>query len=299
MSSNVEVSRAGSGRLIAMLVDHVSDLFFASLARRIDRRARSLGYKLVFGSTENDSSFMPKLLSVFNNMNVAAYIIAPPEGAMPDLKEFMHGGRPVVLFDRWSPDAAAYSVVTDNFRGAYDAVGHLIEAGRHHIALVTSGCSQKRIVDRRKGYEAAVGHHSLPPIIIELPASATAEQAMPAIRAVLKEHRRLDAVLFADSSLGFAIPGVLRQLKKQVPDDISVIGFDDNENFQLFVPAITAVVQPVDEIVEAIFQCISGHAGEKRADQPCASIILPTRMVIRSSTLKTKAASSLAAGSNR
>lgn len=287
---------SSSGKLIAMLVDHVSDPFFAGLARRIDRRARGLGYKLVFGSTENDISFMPKLISVFNNMNVAGYIIAPPQGLGPDLKKLAGRGSPVVLFDRLSPDPGSYSVLADNFRGAYDAVAHLAQTGRRQIALVTVHSNQKRVADRRKGYEAAMENHLLEGMVIELSAAASLDQIRLAIQTLLRENKKLDALIFADSSLGFTILGILRQSKKNIPDQLAVIGFDDNENFQFFAPAITAVVQPLDEMVENIFQCISGHMREKT--QRHSPIILPTRLVIRSSTLK-KVVSTLAGAGDR
>ncbi|HLZ87409.1 MAG TPA: substrate-binding domain-containing protein [Puia sp.] len=273
--------------LIAMLVDHVSDPFFAGFARRIDRRARTLGYKLVLGSTENDISFMPKLISVFNNMNVAGYIIAPPPGVDPDLKKLLQKGKPVVLFDRYPTDPGPYTVLSDNFKGAYEAVGHFVRNGHRHIALVTVGSNQKRITDRRKGYSAAIDNHRLPSYITELPASASADQVKTAIRTLLQANKAIDAVLFADYSLTFTGLAALRQQKKRIPDHIAVIGFDDNENFQLFAPALTAVVQPLDEMVENILQCIAGHSGEKSARRRPTPIVLPTRMVIRSSTIRT------------
>jgi LacI family transcriptional regulator len=294
-----ENSSFGRGELIAMLVDHVSDPFFAGLARRIDRRARSLGYKLVFGSTENDTSFMPKLIAVFKNMNVAGYIIAPPEGVEPDLRKLIQRDSPVVLFDRFTPDPGPYSILADNFKGAYDAITHLVQTGCRHIALMTVSSMQKRVVDRRKGYEAAIDNHSLPASVVELSASASIDEVRTAIRSLLKANRNLDALVFADSSLGVTIPGILKEYKKSIPDDLSVIGFDDNENFQFFAPAVTAVVQPLDEIVENIFQCICGHSRERSATQRRSPIVLPTRMVIRSSTLKTKTVAPLVVTDNQ
>lgn len=299
MPSISENNASGPGKLIAMLVDHVSDPFFAGFARRIDRRARSLGYKLVFGSTENDISFMPKLISVFNNMNVAGYIIAPPQGVEPDLKKLIHRGSPVVLFDRFATDPGPYSILADNFRGAYDAVAHLVQTGRRHIALVTVTSGQKRIADRRKGYEAALHSHSLPATVIELSPAASIAEVTTVLQTLLRENKKLDGLLFADSSLGLTILGILRQHKKSIPDSLAVIGFDDNENFQFFAPAITAIVQPLDEIVENIFHCISGHPREKTAAKRKAPIVLPTRMVTRSSTQKTKVVFPLTATGNQ
>ena len=285
--------------LIAMLVDHVSDPYFANFARRIDRRARNLGYKLVLGSTENDISFMPKLLSVFNNMNVAGYIIAPPPEADYDLKKLVRNGKPVVLLGRDSVDPGPYAVFSDNFKGAYEAIGYFINNGHEHIALITSTSGQKRISDRRKGYMAAIDDHQLRPYLVELPASASAEEVKTAVHDLLQQNETVDAVLFADFNLAFTGLAALRQLKKKIPDQIAVIGFDDNESFQLFAPAITAVVEPMDEMVESILQCIAGHTGEPNTKQHRSPIILPTRMVMRSSTRTIRSLPSLSTPINK
>jgi len=281
-----EKTAPSPSNLIAMLVDHVSDSFFAGFARRIDRRARALGYKLVLGSTENDLGYMSKLISIFNNMNVAGYIIAPPAGMEPDLKKLIQSGKPVVLFDRYSQECHPYTVTSDNFKGAYEAVGYLAGKGHRHIALVTTRSGQNRITDRGKGYAAAIDNHRLSPYILELPAEAAVDAVKAAIRTLLQDNKAIDAILLADYGLVFTGLAALRQLKKRIPDQVAVIGFDDNDSFQLFAPALTAVVQPLDEMVEHILQCIAGHPGEKNAKRHPAPIVLSTRMVIRTSTQK-------------
>jgi LacI family transcriptional regulator len=135
--------------------------------------------------------------------------------------------------------------------------------------------------------------------VIELAPTVPIDQVRTAIQTLLRENKKLDALIFADSSLGFTVLGILRQHKKNIPDSLAIIGFDDNENFQFFAPAITAIVQPLDEIVENIFQCIGGHTREKTTTQRWAPIVLPTRMITRTSTLKTKAVFPLAVTGNQ
>ncbi len=141
--------------------------------------------------------------------------------------------------------------------------------------------------------------HQLRPYIVELPASASAEEVKTAVHDLLQQNDAIDAVLFADFNLAFTGLAALRQLKKKIPDQIAVIGFDDNESFQLFAPAITAVVEPMDEMVESILQCIAGHTGEPNTKQHRSPIILPTRMVMRSSTRTIRSLPSLSTTINK
>lgn len=281
MPLSADKSHSHPGNIIAMLVDHVSDPFFANFARRIDRRARSLGYKLVFGSTENDISFLPKLISIFHNMDVAGYIIAPPPGIDPDIRSLLQKHKPVVLFDRLSRLAGPYTVLSDNFKAAYDATEHFIRSGHRHIGFVTVASEQKRMQDRRKGYEAALLVHGLEPHIADVPDSASAEHVKQATRSL----KKMSAMILADNNITFGGIAAIRQLKLKIPTDIAVIGFDDNDNFSLISPTITAVVQPLDEMVESILQCIAQHPTETSARRSIKQpVIVPSRLVIRQSS---------------
>ena len=277
MPTPANTSTRGNNQIIAMLVDQISDPFLAEFARRLDRKARSMGYKLVFGNTENDIRFTTKLISVFHNMNVAGYIIAPPAGMDLDLRKLLTRGRPVVLFDTDHPDSGVYHVSSDNYQGGYDAVAHLVAGGYRNIGFLTPLSGPKRIVDRRRGYHQAIEDLGLEPHVAELPDSASPE----IIEAAIKD-RPFDSLIFADNNIAFTGMGVLRQLKLQAPRDLAVIGFDDNDYFSLFSPGITAVTQPLNEMVEKILQCIITHPAANA--QTAKQITLPTRFITRQSS---------------
>jgi len=304
-------SARGNNKIIAMLVDQISDPFLAEFARRLDRKARSLGYKLVFGNTESDIRFTTKLISVFHNMNVAGYIIAPPAGMDLNLKKLFTKGRQVVLFDTDHADPSACRVSTDNYQGAYDAVKHLVANGRNRIGFLTPRSAQKRMVDRRHGYEKAINDLGLETFKAELPASPSPEVIEATIKELVcqkEQTERPDALIFADNNMAFTGIGVLRRLKLRIPRDLAVIAFDDNDYFSLFSPGITAVVQPLNDLVEKTLQSIIGHpsqtetgAKEANAKEPNTKeanvkdigiketgakdhIVLPAKLVIRQSS---------------
>ncbi|HWB92228.1 MAG TPA: substrate-binding domain-containing protein [Puia sp.] len=281
----------GNNRIIAMLVDQISDPFLAEFARRLDRRARCLGYKLVFGNTESDIRFTTKLISVFHNMNVAGYIIAPPAGIDFDLRKLLNRDRPVVLFDTDDPGGGACRVCADNYRGGYDAVAHLATNGYRDIGFLAPDSVQKRMVDRRQGYEKAVEDFRLETRLAKIPVLASPEAIAAAIKKLLWETGSLDALVFADNNIAFTGMGVLRQLKLQAPRDLAVVAFDDNDYFSLFSPGITAVTQPLNEMVEKILECIihpraktGGTAPAARIGDAADTVILPTRLVVRESS---------------
>lgn len=246
----------GQSRIIAMLVDHISDPYFADIARRLDKKARMMGYKVVFGNTENDPRCTANLISAFENMDLAGYIINPPPGLDSDMRALQRSDRAVVLFEGGHPVRGVYNVLCDNYTGAYDAVSHLVSNDCRRIGLVTVCSGQRRMLDRRKGYETAIKDYGLTPCIEEISALAPPDEIKESIRLLFKRNNGLDALIFTDNNLA---------------QDL------------LFSPAITAVAQPLDDMVEKILQCIIAHPSNPSIE----NIILPSRFIVWQSSLQT------------
>jgi LacI family transcriptional regulator, galactose operon repressor len=147
---------------------------------------------------------------------------------------------------------------------------------------------QRRMLDRRKGYEAAIRDQGLKTAIEEISFSASPEQIKEVIGGFLRRNTEIDALLFADNNLAFSGIDLLGQLKRRISDDLAVIGFDDNDHFPLFSPAITVVAQPLDEMVDKMLQCINDHPVDGSTSRAVkAPIVLPSRLIIRQSSGRT------------
>jgi LacI family transcriptional regulator len=278
----------GKGRIIAMLVDHISDPYFAEIARRIDMRAGAMGYKVVLSNTEGDPDLAGQLIEAFENMKVAAYIIASFTGVEPVIQPLIQKNRTVILLDAQNAVTGAYNIRCDDNAGAYEGVRHLVANDYHRIGLVTIQSGHRHMADRRKGYEAAVKDHGLDPCIAVLSPFASQEEIKHSIRGLLRRCTGMDALLFADNNLTFNGMIALRQLEISIPDDLAVVGIDDNDQFSLFSPAITVVAQPLDEMAENIVQYINAHPIGAGVRIP---IVLSSRLILRQSSGQTMACS--------
>lgn len=277
--------RTGKSKIIGMLVEDIADPFFSSISRIIEKYAHRHDYKILHASTENEAVITRDLLRVFRDTQVDGFIIAPPPGIEKDIAALMNDDLPIVLFDRFFPDLDTYNVIVDNLGGAHEAVDHFIANGYNHIGLVTLNSTQTQMHDRLLGYSNAMVQQGLTPAVLKIPYEMEREKlVVEKIAGFLQSNPALDAILFATNYLAISGLEAIHQCGLQIPEDIAVVGFDDNTHFSLFSPSISAVAQPVEEmsktVIEALINCLSGT--EKVLGKE--TIVLPTSLIVRQSS---------------
>jgi len=278
--------RTGKSRIIGMLVEGISDPFFSSIARIIEEKMQQHGYKIFYSSTSNDTAITRELIKVYRDTQVDGYIIAPPPGIEEDIRGLMEDNLPVVLFDRYFPGMSTHNVVVDNYNGSFQAVQHFLQNGYKHIGFVTLDSRQTQMTGRLNGYVKAVKEYKLEKYVLKIPFGTADELAMAKIKAFLKKNTELDAVLFATNYLAISGLEAIDELGLSIPEDIGVMGFDDNTHFSLFSPSITAIAQPVqmisEEAVRKLMMCLSGREKELAKE----TTVLPVKLIERESAVR-------------
>lgn len=278
--------RTGKSNTIGLMVEDISNPFFASIARLIEDRAYKNGYKIIYCSTDNDTSKTQDLIGMFRDRHVDGYIMAPPEGIEEDIESLIKDGMPVVLFDRHLPGVKTDFIEIDNLFSTYNATKHLIEQGFKNIAFVTFASHQTQMVDRIKGYEDAVKSDGLKSTVKEILFNQDEEQIMVPLRDFFKENSNIDAILFGTNHIGTCGLKVMNELGKRAPTDIAVISFDDYDVFKLHSPPVTAIAQPVEAIADNVITVLLEKLNGRSPSEKLQSIILKTDLKIRNSSLK-------------
>lgn len=278
--------RTGKSRIIGMMMEDISDPFFASIARGIERIAYKLGYKLFFASTENQTEKAKALIKVFLERQVDAYIIAPPPGLEAEIKSLIENEHPVILFDRYFPTLQTNAVVVDNYKGVQNAINHLLQNGFSNIGFVTLASEQTQMHDRLQGYRDAMLQNGRKPETLKIPYTTSADSCAGRIKAFMGKHEDLDALLFGTNYLAFSGLEAISDLGLRIPKDIAVVSFDDSRFFSLFSPAITAVAQPIEKIAESIIGHLQKMLDTASASRKAETVVLETEFIIRDSSLK-------------
>ncbi|MDR6944463.1 LacI family DNA-binding transcriptional regulator [Mucilaginibacter pocheonensis] len=276
--------RTGKSNIIGLLVQDISNNFFASIARQIEDRAYKNGYKIIYSSTDNDTQKTQEMIAMFRDRHVDGYIIVPPEGIEEDISALIKDGLPVVLFDRYLPNVKTDYVVVDNLFSTYNATRYLIDKGRKNIAFITFTNQQTQMLDRLEGYKKAVVESKLKTNIKEIDFYPEEKLIAEPILAFLNEHKETDAILFGNNYLGTCGLKVIRKLGIKVPDQLALISFDDTVVFELCNPPVTAISQPIDDIADQVITILLNRLNSSAQNDPKQHITLPTTLTIREST---------------
>jgi LacI family transcriptional regulator len=244
--------RTGKSKLIGLMIEDISNPFFANVARLIEDKAYENGYRIMYCSTHNETEKARAQIKMFKDCRVDGYIIAATDGIEADIKKLIKEKEKVVLFDRHFHNIPADYVVINNESSCFTAVTHFINNGFKNIAFITTELKQLQMLDRLNGYKKAVKKNQLKSFVRKIPYTQKPDNITKEIESFLTENPKIDAVLFATNYLGVYGLQAISNLGYKIPKDIGVIAFDDHIVFQLYQPSISAIEQPVESISENI-----------------------------------------------
>ncbi|MFZ9661739.1 MAG: LacI family DNA-binding transcriptional regulator, partial [Chitinophagaceae bacterium] len=144
--------RTGKTNTIGLMVEDISNPFFANLAKIIEDEADKVGYTVMFCSTENNDQRAGSLLHMLKHRQMDGFIITPTIGLERDVKQIVDEKRPLVLLDRYFPELDSDYVTIDNYKGSNDATKWLLERGCQKIGIVTLQSDLVQMSNRANGY---------------------------------------------------------------------------------------------------------------------------------------------------
>jgi LacI family transcriptional regulator len=148
--------------------------------------------------------------------------------------------QPIVLVDAYANDEEYDAVVTDNAAGAYRATTHLIQNGHRYIAMMGSTSDgYPSIQERRNGYLRAVHEHGLTAEFVDC--DHTLDSTTPVADAFLRQNERITAVFCANDEVAISLMRVAQSMGIRIPQDLSVVGFDNIQLAHLVAPALTTM----------------------------------------------------------
>lgn len=244
--------RTGKTRSIGLIVEDISNQFFSDLARIIEDEAKSIGYRVFYCSTGNDDERSEELINSLLQANVDGFIITPTNKLEKSIERLLKLKKPVVLVDRYFPGQKVSHVVMDNYEGAHSATQFLIKKGRKNIAVVNNEAGMIQMQSREEGYRDAMKEEGIydESLVLHLNYHSSEESRIADILSFFKKRPKIDAVLFLANYMGLAGLQAFREMGLRIPEDLSVISFDDHDSFRLHSPTITVVAQPIKEIAE-------------------------------------------------
>lgn len=198
---------------------------------------------------------------------------------------------PPIIFLTMEPRLGASIVSIDNRTGARLATQHLIDMGRREVGIICGPASWWEVRERLAGWRSALGTAGLEaasPLIVE--ANWTAQSGEAALKTLLERRPTLDAVFACNDQMAL---GALRHCHasgRRVPDDLSIVGFDNTPESAYFWPALTTVRQHLAELgrvaVNELHRQIERRGQSKPSDLPASHVLQPELIIRESSRAK-------------
>ena len=274
----------GTTHTIGLVVADIENPFFARAARGIADAAHAAGYEVLLTNADEDPATERAAVRALIEKRVDGLIIAPASTQeVPHLVELKTHGVPVVQLDRAIEGIEADAVVVDNERAVHGAMAHLVGLGHRRIALLTSQglihTNQARLAGYLRGLEDA--GLAADDDLIRM-AVYRRDSAIEETLAVLGLSDPATAIFTTDNLMSLGAFEGTQRAGRRVPDDVSIVGFDDLEWTTIVRPPLTVVAQPVYELgVTAAQRLLARIAGD---ESPPALITLATTFIVRQST---------------
>ncbi|NJN26971.1 MAG: LacI family transcriptional regulator [Cyclobacteriaceae bacterium] len=215
-------------------------------------------------------------------------IIASLAQSAGDYDHFMYAqkkGVPVVFFDRVPDYEKASKVIIDNEKGAITAVNHLIERGKKRIAYIAGPKNLRISAIRYRGYEKALKNHNLPidkKLLIYC--EFNQEMGYQACKKMIAEGKSFDGIFAVNDRTCAGVLAALREHNIAVPDDVAVIGFND-EPYDIFLyPSLSSIKQPAFEIGQEAARIFLSERDFDPENFTPQTKILETELIWRAST---------------
>jgi LacI family transcriptional regulator len=268
---------------IGLVIPDVSNPFFADIARQIALGAREYRYSVIVCDSQEDEELEIESLALLRGRGVEGIVLCPVGRSAGHLSQFEENGPPIVLADRYFPGLRMPYVASDNFAGAREATNHLIQNGHRRIVCLQGSLGTSPNEDRVRGYKEALLSHGLPVDERLIAGDSFGEQnGYVTTKLLLRTARDFTAILGLSNLISLGAIRALAEEKLAIPDDVSMVSFDDQPYLAYLAAPMTTVAQRSSEMgkiaVKLLFDRI--HSPQAAVE---GGVLLPTNLVVRAS----------------
>ncbi len=260
---------------LGMMIPNICNNFFAELVRAVEDECYRQGYSLILCNSEDDPAKQIAYLRILMSKRVDGLVVIS-SGRDDDLRALLATTwLPLVIVDREIEGVSADLVEVDHEHGGYLAARHLLDLGHRHIAAI--GGPSDLIVSRQRifGFERALREAGIPhrgDYLVN--ANFTTQGGYEAARRLLALAKRPTGVFACNDLLALGAIHAIREARLSVPEDISIVGFDDIALAAFVSPRLTTIRQPKQRIGELAAQLLIGRIKGQR-DEVLRKVLEP------------------------
>jgi GntR family transcriptional regulator of arabinose operon len=286
-----------TGKNIGVITTYISDYIFPSIIKGIESYLSAHGYSLTFACTDNDPEKEKQCLEAMMNRNIDGLIVEPTRSSSynPNLHYYLEmeqNNTPYLMINQYYPQLNPPNIILNDEKGGFVATDHLIKLGHQKvIGLFKSDDIQG--LNRMQGFIRAFRENNIP-FFSEMIVTYTTEEKEETLphrlkEILLSEENRPTGIVCYNDEIAINVLNLLRELEIKVPDDISIVGYDDSYLTEASETKITSVTHPkMDMGIEAAKWIVAAvEKREKESIEKWQKIYDP-ELIIRNSTSAVK-----------
>ena len=275
--------RSGRSRMIAVIVNDLHNLHYCDLINRMDALLRRENYTLMILCMQLDDSLAEKLIHTAISLSVDGILYFPSFGQQSCVDYMIRNQMPFVLLDRRVGNVEADLVRCDDEQGGYLAGRHLAELGHKEFLFLSGVEKSSSQVDRLSGFLHALADCGIPRENVRVIPGSTVEDAFA--------HERIEQLVFPldytaivsfRDEISYPVMQILRERGVSIPDDVSIISFDNLRACDPSRPLLTSIYAANENIAELGVKMLLERIGNP--ELPPRNIVLPVKIFDQGTT---------------
>lgn len=278
--------KSGKSRIIGLVVAYLENYFYPQALELLSSRLQKQGYHVLVFMAAPTETDVESVVQDILDYQVDGIVLASTEMTSGLAERCQTTGIPVVLFNRAQDDPRLSAVASDNKAGGRQVANFFLASGHERIAYIAGSEAAQTQRDREEGFVEAL-EQAGKKLFAREPGNFEHEAARQAARRMMNAPERPDAIFVANDHMAFVVMDVIRfEFGLRIPEDVSVVGFDDVPIAAWPAYNLTTVRQDVDKMVDETISTLVDHIdaghGEPRR------VVLDGQMVIRGSARSVK-----------
>lgn len=261
---------------IGLLIPSIDNPYFAHIASEIILEAKRYDYTVILLDTLEDQANEQECLQTLLTRSIDGIILVPC-GERPDALEKIDRQTPIVLIDRYFEHTSLSYVCTDNYRGALEGVRNLIENGHRQILCIRGIPHSMPSKERVKGYLDALREADLEPFARIAGNDYSITNGYLETKLAIESPTRPTAIFALSNTIMLGAIRAIGESALRIPEDISVLSFDNNLFLDFLRPPMTRISQPTRAIsqlsVKILMERIAAHSSQPQQIQLPAQLI--------------------------
>ena len=251
-------------KTIGIIIPELNNIFFAEIITEAEDILRSHGYATMICDCRSDAEREKEAVEFLYHRRVDGLIVMPTGKSAPGFQKFLRADKPIVMIDRKMKDLACDCILVDNEGAAEDAVKRLVQAGHTKIGMIAGPEDVYTARERQLGYQKAVRESGIvcdDRLIVR--GNYTIAGGAAAMRRLREANPDMTAVFISNYEMTVGAIMELNDLGIDIPEELSVIGFDNIDFAKATVPRLSIVTQPTAKIAQEAAEILIAKLEEK------------------------------------